>query len=102
MFDRALTRRQHLLFSPRPLGEAPSPVIAKHREAHDTQSVTGAKQSSAGGTTYGLRVLNYYVNPGLLRRISLTTYRKCGGGFAMTGADASPREARREKDRQFA
>ncbi|MDR0935919.1 MAG: hypothetical protein LBM98_04470 [Oscillospiraceae bacterium] len=25
-----------------------------------------------------------YVNPGLLRRISLTTYRKFGGGFAMT------------------
>ncbi|MDR0936018.1 MAG: hypothetical protein LBM98_04975 [Oscillospiraceae bacterium] len=27
---------------------------------------------------------DYYVNPGLLRRISLTTYRKCGGGFAKT------------------
>ncbi|MDR0935744.1 MAG: hypothetical protein LBM98_03570 [Oscillospiraceae bacterium] len=44
----------------------------------------GAKQSSAGGTTYG-RIARYYVNPGLLRRISLTTYRKCGGGFAKTG-----------------
>ncbi|MDR0937340.1 MAG: hypothetical protein LBM98_11730 [Oscillospiraceae bacterium] len=27
----------------------------------------------------------FCVNPGLLRRISLTTYHKCGGGFAMTG-----------------
>ncbi|MDR0937380.1 MAG: hypothetical protein LBM98_11955 [Oscillospiraceae bacterium] len=50
----------------------------------------GAKQSSAGGTTYG-RIAGYYVNPGLLRRISLTTYRKCGGGFAKTGwATPSP------------
>jgi hypothetical protein len=32
-----------------------------------------------------LRIAGYYVNPGLLRRISLTTYRKCGGGFAKTG-----------------
>ncbi|MDR0935310.1 MAG: hypothetical protein LBM98_01360 [Oscillospiraceae bacterium] len=36
-----------------------------------------------------LRIIQYYVNPGLLRRISPTTYRKCGGGFAMTGR-ASP------------
>ncbi|MDR0937188.1 MAG: hypothetical protein LBM98_10945 [Oscillospiraceae bacterium] len=36
-----------------------------------------------------LRIAEYYVNPGLLRRISLTTYRKCGGGFAKTGR-ASP------------
>ncbi|MDR0935202.1 MAG: hypothetical protein LBM98_00805 [Oscillospiraceae bacterium] len=35
------------------------------------------------------RIAGYYVNPGLLRRISLTTYRKCGGGFAKTGR-ASP------------
>ncbi|MDR0936817.1 MAG: hypothetical protein LBM98_09065 [Oscillospiraceae bacterium] len=34
-------------------GEAP-PVIAKHRYARDTYKVTGAKQSSAGGTTYGV------------------------------------------------
>ncbi|MDR0935577.1 MAG: hypothetical protein LBM98_02720 [Oscillospiraceae bacterium] len=32
-----------------------------------------------------IRIADYYVNPGLLRRISLTTYRKCGGGFAKTG-----------------
>ncbi|MDR0935086.1 MAG: hypothetical protein LBM98_00215 [Oscillospiraceae bacterium] len=32
-----------------------------------------------------IRIAGYYVNPGLLRRISSTTYRKCGGGFAMTG-----------------
>ncbi|MDR0937528.1 MAG: hypothetical protein LBM98_12705 [Oscillospiraceae bacterium] len=44
-----------------------------------------AKQSSAGSVTYGLRIVGLYVNPGLLRRVSLTTYRKCGGGFAMTG-----------------
>ncbi|MDR0936553.1 MAG: hypothetical protein LBM98_07740 [Oscillospiraceae bacterium] len=31
-----------------------------------------------------LRIAGAYVNPGLLRRISLTTYRKCGGGFAKT------------------
>ncbi|MDR0935387.1 MAG: hypothetical protein LBM98_01750, partial [Oscillospiraceae bacterium] len=30
-------------------------------------------------------IAGYYVNPGLLRRISLTTYRECGGGFAKTG-----------------
>ncbi|MDR0935363.1 MAG: hypothetical protein LBM98_01630 [Oscillospiraceae bacterium] len=39
---------------------------------------------------------DYYVNPGLLRRISLTTYRKCGGGFAKTGlASPSPAPGRR-------
>ncbi|MDR0935077.1 MAG: hypothetical protein LBM98_00170 [Oscillospiraceae bacterium] len=32
-----------------------------------------------------MRIAGYYVNPGLLRRVSLTTYRKCGGGFAKTG-----------------
>ncbi|MDR0935762.1 MAG: hypothetical protein LBM98_03665 [Oscillospiraceae bacterium] len=36
------------------------------------------------------RIAEYYVNPGLLRRISLTTYRKCGGGFAKTGRVALP------------
>ncbi|MDR0935217.1 MAG: hypothetical protein LBM98_00880 [Oscillospiraceae bacterium] len=45
-------------------------------------------------TSYVLRISRFYVNPGLLRRISLTTYRKCGGGFAMTGAGASPRGTR--------
>ncbi|MDR0936926.1 MAG: hypothetical protein LBM98_09615 [Oscillospiraceae bacterium] len=63
----------------------------------------GAKQSSAGGITYGLRIADYYVNPGLLRRISPTTYRKCGGGFAKTvrrrahhgqGKPSPPRTAR--------
>ncbi|MDR0937374.1 MAG: hypothetical protein LBM98_11925, partial [Oscillospiraceae bacterium] len=44
----------------------------------------GARQSSAGRTTYGLRIAGAYVNPGLLRRISLTTYRTWGGGFAKT------------------
>ncbi|MDR0935931.1 MAG: hypothetical protein LBM98_04530 [Oscillospiraceae bacterium] len=47
-----------------------------------------------GGTTYGLRIAGVYVNPGLLRRISLTTYLECGGGFAMTGAGASPIQGR--------
>ncbi|MDR0937535.1 MAG: hypothetical protein LBM98_12740, partial [Oscillospiraceae bacterium] len=32
-----------------------------------------------------LSIAGFYVNPGLLRRVSLTTYRKCGGGFAKTG-----------------
>ncbi|MDR0937563.1 MAG: hypothetical protein LBM98_12880 [Oscillospiraceae bacterium] len=42
-----------------------------------------------------LRIAGYYVNPGLLRRISLTTYRKCGGGFAKTvRRGAHPRTAR--------
>ncbi|MDR0937113.1 MAG: hypothetical protein LBM98_10570 [Oscillospiraceae bacterium] len=37
-----------------------------------------------GGQHTSQRILGAYVNPGLLRRISLTTYRKCGGGFAKT------------------
>ncbi|MDR0937653.1 MAG: hypothetical protein LBM98_13340 [Oscillospiraceae bacterium] len=32
-----------------------------------------------------LRIAGLYVNPGLLRRITFPTYRKCGGGFAKTG-----------------
>ncbi|MDR0936234.1 MAG: hypothetical protein LBM98_06100 [Oscillospiraceae bacterium] len=35
-------------------------------------------------TSNGIRIAGAYVNPGLLRRVSLTTYRKCGGGFAKT------------------
>ncbi|MDR0937304.1 MAG: hypothetical protein LBM98_11550, partial [Oscillospiraceae bacterium] len=51
----------------------------------------GARQSSAGSVTYVLRIADHYVNPGLLRRITFTTYRKCGGGFAKTGwAKPSP------------
>ncbi|MDR0937065.1 MAG: hypothetical protein LBM98_10330 [Oscillospiraceae bacterium] len=37
-----------------------------------------------GGKHTSLRIADDYVNPGLLRRISSTTYRKCGGGFAKT------------------
>ncbi|MDR0935518.1 MAG: hypothetical protein LBM98_02415 [Oscillospiraceae bacterium] len=36
------------------------------------------------GGQHTVRIVGVYVNPGLLRRISSTTYRKCGGGFAKT------------------
>jgi hypothetical protein len=39
-----------------PLVPAPCAVFAKHRYARETYPVTGAKQSSAGRTTYVLRV----------------------------------------------
>ncbi|MDR0935683.1 MAG: hypothetical protein LBM98_03255 [Oscillospiraceae bacterium] len=59
-------------------------VIAKHRYARDTYSVTGAKQSSAGGITYGTyrRILR---QPWIASPRFNGTYRKCGGGFAKTG-----------------
>jgi hypothetical protein len=64
-------------------------AVPAHRHCEVPQGLRyvqciGTKQSSAGGITYVLRIADYYVNPGLLRRISLTTYHKCGGGFAMT------------------
>ncbi|MDR0936758.1 MAG: hypothetical protein LBM98_08765 [Oscillospiraceae bacterium] len=80
------------------ISEAPTPVIAKHRYARDTYNITGAKQSSAGSVTYDLRIAGYYVNPGLLRRITFlriasavaASQRRCAEGRTTGRATPCP------------
>jgi hypothetical protein len=70
----------------RPASYVPAPcaVFAKHRYACDTYNVTGAKQSSAGRTTYVPTYLGCLRQPWIASPHINGTYRECGGGFAMT------------------
>ncbi|MDR0935332.1 MAG: hypothetical protein LBM98_01470 [Oscillospiraceae bacterium] len=44
----------------------------------------GARQSSAGSITYGLRIVGRVRQPWIASPHINSTYRKCGGGFAKT------------------